>query len=370
MPLLQLTGKFETKGFKKIIFILDTSESAIPYWNEIASLTSQLITTLPKDLEGELYFLGNPNSFDIFQFDRLGFQFFEENRKRISIITPIFEKLIHKPDIFSILIIGSGKIFDLEDWAGSKLLEQTLLVSIKESLQGELSIAEEIFHPSVQQIYPYLYDPILEVEIFGEGFMPLKWSNEEYYLKISDGKVYLRGNKLDTYSIVLEYLIDSNFSLQAKIKYASGQTLVVPLQVVKKEEIVDFESGLLTLEEERVFEKAILHKPFVCPHCKSFHSWNTLYCLNASSILGELVYPSLNNYKLTGFVLFYLKNGKVYFQNYRSKVLLINEKTVAIREGRKAVVYKYDEKERLWKETSQVLTPYYKIKEGIYAVIF
>ncbi|MCS7279058.1 MAG: hypothetical protein NZ530_03240 [Thermodesulfobacteriaceae bacterium] len=372
MALIQIKGKLEIKGIKKVIFILDTSESAYSYWNEIASLTSQLIALLPKDMEGELYFLGNSNPIEISQFDKLTSQFFEENLNRISLITPIFEKLSQKEDIFNILIIGSGKIFDLEDWADSHLLKQTLLISVKDSLQGELSLADEISYPTAQQIYTYLYDPIIEVEISGKGFMPLKWSNGGYSLNIIEGKAYLTASKLDNYFINLEYLITSDFSPQAKLTYASGQKIIKPIQNLEIVEMKEEDLNLISLtsEEEEIFKKAIFKKPFLCIHCKKTHEWNTLYCLNTSSILGEPIYPSLNNYKISGFVLFYQKDEKVYFQDYPFNLLKIDENTVAFREGRRAVLYKYSEKEDMWIATSHTLDPYSKIKEGVYAVVF
>ncbi len=369
MALTLIKGKLEIKSFKKIIFILDASESASPYWNEIAFLTNQLIATLPKDIEGELYFLGNSTSFEISQFEKLSSKLFEENRNRISVITPIFEKLSREHDIFNILVIGSGKIFDLEDWVDTNLLKQTLLISVKDSLQGDNFLAEEIFYPSVQQIYTYLYDPIIRVEIFGYGFMPLKWSNEGYSLNIVNGEVHLIANKLDTYSIALEYLIDSDSLSQAKISYASGQELIIPIKQVEEEAEEDLDLILLSSEDEKIFKEVILGKPFLCPHCKKLHEWDTLYCLNTSSILGELIYSSLENYKVSGFVLFHQKDEKVYFQKYKSNILLIDKNAVAIREGRKALIYKYNQEKHLWEATSQVLTPYYKLKEWVYAVV-
>jgi hypothetical protein len=74
------------------------------------------------------------------------------------LLTPVLETFNHS-DSSTIVVIGSGRIFDLDDWADPSLAQCLLLVSLGESLQETPGSVEEMTHPTPQELQMRLDDP-------------------------------------------------------------------------------------------------------------------------------------------------------------------------------------------------------------------
>ena len=369
MSLLERIESLKAEARVKVAMVLDASESATPHWSNIASLTNQLLDSLPANLQCSLYFLGNPTPYQPSQFHRQAAQWYQDNSRRLSVITPIFERLQGHKELTTIAIIGSGQIFDLEDWADSALVRKTLLVSVRESLRGKLRGVEELVRPTAQQVCGHLHDPVIGVRISAVGFMPTWWNNSGYHLTITGGEASLTAAQLPDYSITLRYLVEAGSQVQGRLTHASGRETFVSLKPMEASALQPGAFTPLTPEEEAIFCNAIQQRPFTCLHCHSQHPWDTLYCQSGASILGELIYPSLTRAKATGFVLFRQGKSQVGFYPHGCDVLWIGKDCVAIREGNRARIYRYDEGQACWRPTGQSLSCYCKLPGDVYVAI-
>ncbi|MFQ6071912.1 MAG: hypothetical protein ACE5KT_04320 [Methanosarcinales archaeon] len=343
-----------------IVIIVDASQSAQEYWEEILNITLPLLENLPADVERQLYFLSNAKKYN---WSRLSYEskvWQKENILRGSFITPIFEKILEE-DISKILVIGSGKIFDLEDWQESRLIDKLILINMGESsLQGEESFTQELRKPVPSDLLSILHSPIYEVEIKGEGFMPYFWDNAGYKLMLEEGKAILKGSELEDFSLSIAFFGER---VKAKIVRTDGsEEISVEYSDI---EIMEQEWMPLTMVEEgKVFQDAINNKNINCPICKKEHKPQTLICTSGEGILGRCVYPSLED--KTGFVIFKELPEGIVFKHHHVKVIRVKEGLVAIATGTKADIYEYTKKKWIKKER---IKQYYLLEDNEYLVV-
>jgi len=348
--------------FAEVAFVLDSSESAVGCQDRIIALVRQVISELPARIKRSLYFLGDSNSYDVGRFDRQVSLWFN-NRKRVSLITPVYKVLAEKGNL-KIAIIGSGKIYDIDDWQDSSLLKHTLLVSMDKTLQGDPPEFKEIMNPTPYNVCSFLHDPVKSIKVSGTGFMPTFWSNSEYRLGLANGEASLTGTSLQDYNLTLRFF--SSGEVCTTINYASGREEITHIQTIKQDEKHLCHEVSLTRQEADIFKKVINKENFKCICCGEEYTWDTLYCKCNAVILGNLIYPSLQNHK--GFVLFSKRKVGVYYRLYPYDVLRLNLGVVAIREGNRAVVYHFDYSQEIWRE-NRTLATYEELGANEYAIL-
>jgi len=145
--------------------------------------------------------------------------------------------------------------------------------------------------------------------------------------------------------------------------HASGKESITPIETVEREAPSASQVGWLTTEEVALFRKVVRQEPFTCTHCGKQHSWDTLYCLHGAIILGELVYPSLQQHNAAGFVLLRFSENAVSFEICACDVLRLDIGMVAIKEGKKATVYRFDDQKEKWVKMEGALKPYHRVRE-------
>ncbi|MCL6533663.1 MAG: hypothetical protein K6U12_10360 [Armatimonadetes bacterium] len=363
MALEVFSGEVCPPSMQSVTLVLDASESTDPCWDQIATLAGMLLSTLPAEAVKGLFFLGNPEPYAASLFPTMQHSWREANRHRASLITPIFESLSDKHAV-RILVVGSERIFDLEDWKGTALLASTLLVSLGDSLQAGKPLAEELLNPSCDEVLRRLHDPIQAAELTGKGFMPLEWDNGSYQLALQDDRAVLRAERAQDYALRVQFLARRPPQVKARFAYASGKILELDLRSTSPPPSPCIP---LSAEEVEVLQRAIRRQPFRCPRCAKQHDWNTLQCEEGVSILGEPIYASLQD--LRGYAVFHLTNDGVFCRPHQSSVLQLGEDVIAIREGGQAYVYRYDAPSDTWRPTGQTMQPYHPIAEGVYAVL-
>jgi hypothetical protein len=355
-------------GAGRLVFILDASESAASYRQATTALVREVLAALPATGERAVYFLGNPTAYASHQFASRAAQWFMENRRRASLGTPIWETLSQN-DMPLVVVIGAGRIFDLEDWADTTLARRMLLISMGESMQGGAAIAEEVATPTVQNLLQRLHDPVVRVELSGPGFMPVWWDNAGYQLHLTGGEATLvAAERREDYTLTVRFLTTQAGKGQATITRASGTSLSEPLASVDPTTLAVAKAERLSTQEVDIFRKAVNRETFTCLHCGKPHHWHTLRCLEGVSILGQWVYPSLESRKAAGFVFFQTDGDGVRFEVHPCTILRLNSEEVAIREGQQAVVHRIDGQAG-WVRTVRVLDPYHPIGEQTYAVL-
>lgn len=367
MTLQEGRAGFRGLGESRVILILDASESAAQFQREIVSLARSILFAVPARMGRGLYFLGNPQPYSPEHLERQSANWFRENRGRASLVTPIWENL-DPGELSTIVLIGSGVVFDLEDWVGTELFRRVLLVSVGNSLQGESPWAEELVHPALHEILPRLHDPLARVEIAGPAFMPTWWDNPGYRLSPSPGRVALVGEHLEDYRLCLSFLAAAGVPPRAHVARASGQYLELPLAETAPGEKDKSAKGQLDAGEAAIVQRALRRESFPCPHCGRQHTWDTLLCTHGAALLGEPVYPTLRDFG--GFVLLRVDGAGVRYEKHRGTVLALGVEDVAVQEGSRAVVYRYNPQAGHWRRTGEALEPYYALGGDTYVVLF
>jgi hypothetical protein len=356
MKLREHCGTLTTVGLGKVIFILDASESAANSQHEILGLARDVLSVLPAGVGRSLYFLGNPEPYPAGELANRGAEWASENRPHASLVTPVFERL--QPDAqATVVIIGSGRVFDLEDWIETPIFERTVLVAVGESLQAGQNLAEELIAPSRTELSRRVHDPVVRVVITGPGFMPTLWDNTAYRLLADRGQFSLLCEKAADYAVRLCYFVSGG-----KSQLTSG--------ALEAAEPAPTEpgGGRLSPEEAAVLRAALEGRPIECPRCHGQHRWDTLRCLKGGTILGELVYPSLQWANASGFVLFQPSGGDICFAVHQCPVLRLEFGKVAIKSGGRAEIHWFDEAAGCWRGTGDVLESYDRVGDDAYAI--
>ncbi len=378
MELVERYARLELKGQGEVVLVLDASESAGAVQQEIVGLAQEVISGLPVSAPVQLYFLGNPMPYPAAELASRAAAWCKENRTRASLVAPVWEAL-GAGTTSAIVIIGSGPVFDLEDWAesspgsdpeGQPLLQRTLLVSMGESMQGSSLQAEELVRPGITELLSRLHDPVVRVEISAPGFMPLWWDNPGYRFEVDRGRATLVAEQLESYGVPMRCYLARGETLQARLTRASGRGESRALDGVESCRFNRQVEGQLGPQEVQLMGRIVQHETFTCLHCGQEHSWDTVRCTEGPSLLGENTFPSLRG--VSGFVLIRLIQGQWRFTTYPSPVLRLGLGIgdVAIREGQQAFIYHFDAPAGAWQRTGEPMQPYCRVGEVVYAVLF
>ena len=368
MALREAYASLKATGFGRIIFVLDASESAAPYQSAIISLLQEVLSALPARVERALYFLGNASSYSPHSFASRAARWCRENQRRASLVTPIWDGL-GQDDRSTIVVIGSGRVFDLEDWAETPLARRVILVSMGDSLQGEAAMVEELMRPTASELLQRLHDPVTGAEVSGPGFLPTWWNNAGYQLRMAQGEASLVAGRIEDYTVALRFFVEHDAAVQAVMIHASGARSVEPLEAAAAEAPTEPSIGWLSPDEAKILHKAARKEPFTCLCCGEEHSWNALRCEERSIILGECIYPSLASRTAAGFVVFHVIETGVRFELHPGTALRLGFGDVAIKEGQSAKRYSYDVQGKCWVQARAPLEPYHTVGDRAYVVL-
>lgn len=127
--------------------IIDTSSSAAPHLDE-SRQTAQLIYDLAGVMDEEkfkLFMLGSTTPISLTALKQTGPPGVGRQPQPCSLIAPIMEVSVRDGQRRSVVVVGSGEIFDLDDWTGDPRFDGWLLVRTGEgSLQGPDGRVSEI----------------------------------------------------------------------------------------------------------------------------------------------------------------------------------------------------------------------------------
>lgn len=135
------TPPFESES---IALIVDNSYSAFSALME-ARQTAQRICLMVGSEQLKLFMLGSPNPVSPTTLKQVIPPGVNPQTQPCSLIAPIMERLILEEEKHSVIIIGNGEIFDLDDWTGNPQVDGWLLVRTgDESLQGPFGRVSEV----------------------------------------------------------------------------------------------------------------------------------------------------------------------------------------------------------------------------------
>ncbi|HEC85794.1 MAG TPA: hypothetical protein ENI48_11215 [Thioploca sp.] len=356
--------RFEPNQTEDVIFILDASESAASHRDNIINYCRETLAALPASIRARLYFLGNSQPYPAQQLSTHAASWFQDNASRCSLVTPILETLPLQ-DSFAIVILGAGTVYDLYDWLETPFKEQLLLVNWGESLQTDNELAE-LQNPSVATLRQRLHDPLANISFSGDGFLPIRWNNTSYRrVRDDNGRMMLIGERLETLALELRLLLPKGTPLIVERNYASGRQNRTELSTQPPPSTSEPAAGKLTLAETKRFYQACQKRHYTCPHCDKPHSWDTLYCQEGLSILGELIYPSLREYK--GFVRLCVQQKSVYYFHHADSLYLGNG-VAAIQNQNRIERVRFDSTTGSWVADGGTLSPYHPLGGKCYAL--
>jgi hypothetical protein len=349
----------------RVTLLLDASESASARQDEIVSLAQGILTGLPVGVGRALYFLGNPTPYAPEQLAARSSPWFIENRRRASLVTPVWDVLPDEPGV--VVVIGAGPLYDLPDWAETPILARTLLVTLGDSLQDERPLTTEIAQPRVSDLLGRLYDPIVRVEVAEPGWMPLWWQNPGYRLVCAADGVSLVAERLSDYHLPLGFLAPAGHAPTVILNASSGARSQRSLAQVERRPPPAPVRGELGPAEAAIARRAVQHASFTCAHCGREHAWDTLRCTAGAALLGEIIYPTLREFR--GFVLLRVAEDRVTYTAAPGPVLPLGPGEVAVYDGAQAVLYHYEPQHGEWRRTGEALAPYARLAEELYVVL-
>lgn len=345
-------GCLRLRAFEDVAIVVDASESAWEHREDVLRAVAQLLERLPAGAAKQLYFLSNPRRYDASRLERNAVRWWEQNRLRGSFLAPVLQEI----EDSKVVVIGTGRIYDLDDWQETKWNSSLYFLRIGESLKGESKIGEEV--EELSHLVSCLCDTIVSVEISGEGFMPYYWSNPQYRLLVGR-RTMLVGSNLENPSVSVGfYGTDVNARVVTRSNDESR-----PLETAEYH--ADDSWKQLTQEECVTFRKALRGQEFACPVCGKEHPASCLRC-DRNSILGAPIYPSLGKKK--GFVFFKDTSDEVAYKFHPVNAVKIGDGVVAVAVGSKAMVHQYDVTESRWMEKGHI-EPYHALEDTYIALV-
>lgn len=328
--------------------ILEAGENT---WTVTQDIATKLIGSIPGRLHN-LYFLGNPTCYSVSiprDFQDKGPGWFAENKGRVTLVSPILERLQNEKFNGMIVIICSTLPVDMDDWQGSEVSERILVVTTKETTLG-CNYKEINSTSGTESITRLLDNPVKELFIKGTGFVPLCFEVKSVKVVIEDG----------IFRLMIPPLTD-----KCHIKALCLEEL--PLLYIKREkgEVQNIKPSkerpwfeLSNWQEIPQGLKPIIHagiskQDFECPQCKKAHPYDTFVC--------PLGGPILQGLPLSTCILF-KKEKYLSITDSLFAYPLKNNQKIVTKEGEL-----YEWKDKLWKSINKI-SPYEEVDDGVWAV--
>jgi hypothetical protein len=340
-----------------LTLVLDTSESAAPHWGAIRDLAGALNDALPAEIPKRLMFLGSGEEYDPAEFATQFDRWRQSNDARGSLITPVFETLQAK-EVGDVLVIGAGRIFDLDDWSGTPLLERASFASLGAPLAGENRT--EVF-PSLEELRQRFDSRIARVEIGFPAGMPFDWDNPAYRL---DG-TGLVAEGAESLSTAVGFLAAGDAPPRAVATVASGGARSLALQPYEPRPPV-FDWQQLTLAESERLRECVRARRYRCPFCGGEHADSAVRC-PCDPPPGRLVYPTLVDVR--GIVLLRDFAEQVRFHVHPCPALRLAGDVVAVRVAGQAELYGLDAATGVWRRSGRQMPAYYWLGDRTYALV-
>lgn len=357
--------EFSVPKSENIVVVLDTSESAEQFWPTIVDLAKKIFQNTPAGIEKKLFFLSNPQEYNIDNFEENVGSWRKNNNKKGSFISLILNQITQA----TIVVIGSGIIYDLEDWKIHPSFQNIVFINVGNSMRGNVELGTEIEKDDFDDQLLQLHNRILSVKITGLDFFPYYWDNPGYSIIDEDG-ISLISSNLEDYSIkIAAYGRNITATMEKTEKQEvnslshTGTHTPDIIQIIEHNNI---KWEKLERNEMETFRKHIVSDIITCPDPSCGKEiTGLLRCDNPKhgKLLGFPIYPSLKNYK--GFVIFKDNSQGVFFKHYPSEIVKIDEEKVARSKKSKATVLHYEPNMKKWVEQDD-LKPYHPLKGGYY----
>lgn len=267
------------------VIILDTSED---YWDKTRDIATKIVESFPGRIKN-LYFWGNIKSYNIAiprDFKENNSNWFDENKSRVSLITPIIEKLLRERFNGGIIIISSKIPLDLDDWQDTPIAEKIFFVKTSDNnFNCDYTVIDS--KRSVEYITSLINNSVKSLCIKEEGFIPLCYevkSKGRSEVIFDNGvfnlMIYPTEEKLECH---IYALCEEELPL-LYIKREKGEIEIVqPAEEKSWFQIPDWQP--IPKEFLPIIDSGITKQEFNCPQCNKKHPYDTFICPQGDLIL-------------------------------------------------------------------------------------
>jgi hypothetical protein len=155
----------DLKHLRRTVLVVDSSQSALPFWHEIKSIALEVGSALPEQSPPEVYRLNNGQAQALASLAGKDPGAANQQTTACSLIAPVMHDLsARRQQVDALILIGNGEVFDLADWLEDPLIDRWVLVrSGPDHLIGNASGGvEEVSGDSLSVIYERLCAPASE----------------------------------------------------------------------------------------------------------------------------------------------------------------------------------------------------------------
>ena len=269
---------FNTITNSDITLIINAPENN-ELWRKIFKVTSKLIDLIPNRIS-TIYFAGTgqlcssePNDFKV-----SASGWYKKNKGRVCLVNPILEAA----EIGGwIVFITASYPFDLSDWKGHPFQEKMFIINLSES-EFNIGFKEffgQYYLNNIDTIVDHFDDKLINVEIKGSGFAPLK------YELVSKGKITTKYGFKEFYINIepLEEKVELHMKAlgikppQLKINKSNSGEQIFDAEI---ENSPWFKSIIWrNIGDLKNAVKAILNnRDYNCPYCHSMHEPDIMRC--------------------------------------------------------------------------------------------
>ena len=356
---------------EQVVLVLDASESAASCQEQIAGAAARVLAGLPAQVECTVFFLGSSTAYSGRDYSAHAADWFGENLGRVSLLGPVMRGIDGLVDVSRTAIIGSGTIFDLEDWVSDKKAKKLALISLDQPLVPD-EFSGELPMTRPEDLAVWLHDPVVSITIGSPGWAPLHWDHEGYCLQLADGQFELFTRDERSFNVNISYCSMGAIPDSCEVVRRSGSRESLRIDLAKDSARDQGDTVSLTSEETELFECALEHKDLQCPFCGQTHRCDEQYCHGDSSpkyrFRGRPLYPTLEVANKRGLRLItrhrdeFKCDSRVWTAYPTSTTSLISTHEGDLR------AYEYEQADRTWREASSLASKLTKIGQGEYVL--
>ena len=327
------------------VVVLDASDAGGPdaiadYWDAAISLLRGLSRSADDFRTATVMFLGGAQTVSLAEFLRHWSRLCEANAGRLSIVAPVYESLSHSND--PIIVVGRGRLFDLEDWVDSSQFRRTTFVNIGPVPITGRRAAE---HPPDADLIGRLLRPtVRRIVIGGEGLIPTGWTNSHYQV---DDRLQLIAERPVDAEVTVGPLGPQGVMPAAETELADGAFSAVELREVAAVPRSSNWSAL-PAEESEVVRQCIETGQYRCPYCDGVHQAAQLDCIRPREIVSRSVLRTLSRGDGREFVLLRRREDAIEYQRSGAALPIAQGCIALVRERGAATIYRYQNEANNW----------------------